>query len=375
MLEQKKQKAILIDLIHPRMRKSDSLERMEELEDLVTTYGGIVVVKKFQKRYKPHPKTFIGKGKVEEIAEDAKEHGVSLVILNDMLKPGQIFNLSEMLQESKVKVWDRIDLILKIFAKHASTTEARLEIELASIRHMGPRIFGMGMELSRQAGGIGAVGIGEKNTEIMKRHLRKKEQQIKKKLEKYKKGRTLQRAGRRRKNFLTVSIVGYTNAGKTTLLNTLTKRKELAANKLFATLDTRVGECYLPDRQGIVLVSDTIGFIRNLPPELIHAFQSTLSEAVESDLLLHVIDAGDEKMEAKIEVVEDILTQLEISDIPKIYVFNKVDKGIKVKQEVLEEKYSEYNPIFISATDKTGIPLLKTQISKSLEVYEKKNES
>src|SRR3990167_357499 len=223
-------KAIIIDLIHPSMRKEDSMERLEELEQLVNTYGGIVVVKKYQKRLSPHGKTFIGPGKVEEIAQEGKELGVSLLIVNDILKPRQTYLLGETFRPVKIDVWDRIDLILKIFAKHARTTEARLEIELASIRHMGPRIFGMGMELSRQGGGIGTVGIGETNTEIMHRHLKKRERRLLEKLEQYQTVRAGHRKSRQRKDLPMLAIVGYTNAGKTTLLNTLTGRKELAAD-------------------------------------------------------------------------------------------------------------------------------------------------
>jgi len=179
----RKTKAILIDIIHPRITKQQSLDRLEELEDLVETYGGIVVVKTHQRRFRPHTKTFIGPGKVQDILREGQELGVTLVIVNNILKSRQIYELQEILRGAKIDVWDRVDLILKIFAKHARTTEARLEIELASIRHMGPRIFGMGMELSRQAGGIGTVGIGEQNTQIMKRHLQTQELKIKEKLQ------------------------------------------------------------------------------------------------------------------------------------------------------------------------------------------------
>src|SRR3989344_1398200 len=172
-------RAILIDLIQPKMSAVQSLERLEELEHLVNTYGGIVVVKKYQKRFAPHPRTFIGPGKVQELLEDGEGLGINLLVINDILKSRQIYTISEQLRPAGIQVWDRIDLILKIFAKHASTTEARLEIELASIKHMGPRIIGMGMELSQQGGGIGTVGLGETNTEIMRRHLRAREQKIK----------------------------------------------------------------------------------------------------------------------------------------------------------------------------------------------------
>ena len=358
-------KAILIDLIDPRIRKEESMDRMMELEELVNTFGGIVVVKKFQRRVSPHPKTFIGTGKIEELTEDAKELGVDYLIINDILKPRQIFEISERMKEAEIQVWDRVDLILKIFAKHASTTEARLEIELASIRHMGPRIFGMGMELSRQGGGIGTSGIGETNTEIMRRHLKKKEINIKKKLERYQKVREGHRKSRKRKGLKTISLVGYTNAGKTTLLNTLTGRDEYVADKLFATLDTRVGSLWLPERKESVLMSDTIGFIKQLPPELLNAFSSTLSEAVEADVLLHVLDASDPHYLDHIQVVEDILARLGIGDRPKIFVCNKQDKLSAAARKKIEETL-ETKPLWVSAVKKTGIAELITEIEKTL---------
>lgn len=364
-----RKKAILIDLIHPRMLARHSLERLAELEDLVNTYGGIVIVKKYQKRFAPHPKTYIGTGKVEELAREGKELDAKLLIINDALKPRQSYLIEEVIRKSGMQVWDRLDLILKIFAKHASTTEARLEIELASLRHMGPRIFGMGMELSRQAGGIGTVGIGETNIEIMKRHLKEKERKIKQKLEKYQRVRATHRQGRKRRGMKTIAIVGYTNAGKTTLLNTLTGRKEYAADKLFATLDTRVGQLYLPGRQETVLLSDTIGFIKHLPPELLNAFASTLSEAVEADALLHIIDASDPNVLQQIKVVEDILERLGLSAAPRLLVFNKTDQISQSKLDDLLHHFNHHLPhVVISCVQKQGFDVLLGQIESLMKI-------
>ncbi len=359
-------RAILVDLIHPRMLKAHALDRMEELEELVNTYGGIVIVKRFQKRFAPHPKTYIGTGKVHELGQEAKIVGANIVIINGELKPRQTYEISETLRKHKVQVWDRIDLILKIFAKHAKTTEARLEIELASVRHMGPRIFGMGMELSRQAGGIGTVGIGETNIERMKRHLREKEYQIKEKLEKYERGRGLQRAARKRQYLKTVAIVGYTNAGKTTLLNALTGRREYAADVLFATLDTRVGQLYFPASGERALVSDTIGFIKHLPPELINAFGSTLSETVDADLLLHVANASDSHVFQQIDVANEILKRLKVEQKPKLLVMNKMDQITLEQKKEIEWRLNGTPHLWISAVTGSGLDGLIAQIEKEL---------
>lgn len=357
-----KQKAMLIDIIQPRQFAEDSLVRLHELEELVNTYGGLVVVKEYQRRFSPHPRTFIGPGKAVELAEEGKKLGAKILIVNDKLKTKQIYELQGILKPAGIEVWDRVDLILKIFAKHAQTTEARLEIELAGIRHMGPRIFGMGLELSRQGGGIGTSGIGETNIERMKRHLKEKERKIVEKIKQYENVRAGHRQDRRRRGLKTVSVVGYTNAGKTSLLNALTGRREYVANQLFATLDTRVGELYLPGRQEKVLVSDTIGFIKNLPPDLLHAFKSTLSEAVESDLLLHVIDVSDPLIKMKIEVVESVLKELGVEKTPKIYVFNKLDLLTKAKLKIAVKEWSELKPVVVSAEKEIGLNKLVERI-------------
>ncbi|MFA6132335.1 MAG: GTPase HflX [Patescibacteria group bacterium] len=351
-------KAILIDLIHPRMRAAQSEERLRELEELVNTFGGLVIVKKYQRRFAPHPRTFIGPGKAAELSDEGRTLGAKFLIVNDRLKPRQMYELQEILKPAGVEVWDRLDLILKIFAKHAQTTEARLEIELAGIRHMGPRIFRMGLELSRQGGGIGTSGIGETNIERMKRHLKERERTIVEKIKQYENVRAGHRQDRRRRGLKTISVVGYTNAGKTSLLNTLTGRHEYVANKLFATLDTRVGQLYLPERHEQALVSDTIGFIKNLPPELLHAFKSTLSEAVESDLLLHVIDVSDPMMRFKIAVVEKVLCELGVEKTPKLYVFNKIDLCSKTDFSTIAKRWKTYNPVFVSAEKGLGMKTL-----------------
>ncbi len=378
MLDMERRKAILVDLISPRTLKGEALDRLRELEQLVNTFGDIVIVKSWQKRFAPHPKTYVGTGKVQLLGEEAVSKGATVLIINDKLKPRQVYDIGESMRPFGVQVWDRIDLILKIFGKHAKTAEAKLEIELASVRHMGPRIFGMGMELSRQGGGVGTRGLGETNTQRMKRHLKEKERRIKEKLDKCKKQRSLIQSGRRRRGLKTVSIVGYTNAGKTTLLNALTGRQEYAANELFATLDTRVGEIVLPgtgidgDWGQKVLVSDTIGFIRDLPPELLSAFTSTLSEAVEADVLLHVVDASEQDMGKHIQVVNDILERLALSERKKIIVFNKIDdvEGLdkaRMTKAINHDLEAEPIPVvFVSAMKKEGFDELTEAIRSAV---------
>ena len=335
-IDMSKTKAILVDIVSPETTKEESKNRLEELENLVNTYGGVVVIQTIQKRDTPDYENYIGKGKIDEIIELAQSHQPDILVINNLLKPRQIFNVQEKFRKENIdlKVWDRVDLILKIFDKHAKSTEAKLQIELAGIRHMGPRIYGMGIELSRQAGAMGVrAGQGESNIEMMKRHLREQELSIQKKLQHYEDVRIGHRNRRRRQDFKTVALVGYTNAGKSSLLNALTNKGAYVADKLFATLDTRVGKLFVPSKEeGVgyqkgteILISDTIGFIQDLPPSLIKAFKSTLSETVDAELLLHVIDVNDPQIEKKIIVVEEILKQLGLENKPKIYVFNKID--------------------------------------------------
>ena len=351
-------KAILADLIHFSASKREAEDRMTELEELVRTYGGAVVVKSIQRKAKPDNDTFIGKGKVEELILEAKALGADLLVVNHPLKPGQMYKLEELLRPVNMKVWDRIDLILNIFEKHASTAEAKLEIELARLRHMGPRIYNMGAQLGRQRGGTGTRGgSGEGNTEAMKRHLRDQERMILKKLEKYQGVRDLQRTRRVKMQERTIALVGYTNAGKTSLLNALTKRKEYAANALFATLDTRVGSLYLPECEGTALLSDTIGFIQGLPPGLLAAFRSTLSEAIGADVVLHVIDAADDACDEKISIVDDILTDLGIPEDRRLRVYNKIDALGAISFPVPKDA------IAVSAVTNQGLDVLRTAIA------------
>lgn len=363
---------ILVNIIPPKVSKEQAEQDLEELMSLVTTFGGATVVKILQRRDYPDQDTFVGQGKAEEIKELIKSEKISSVVLNAVVKPTQKYNLQRFITQTRedVAVWDRIDLILHIFAKHANTAEAKLQIDLAHMRHMGPRMFGLGSVLSRQGGGIGTRGIGETNTELMKRHWQREIKQTEDKLKKLTGEREKQLIRRKELGLKTVSIVGYTNAGKTSLFNMLAKKQKLVENALFATLDSAVGQLYLPGLQSSVLISDTIGFIQNLPPQLIEAFKSTLMESVNADILLHVIDITDPKLEEKIIAVEKILTDLNLTDKKKIYVFNKIDRDQKPNIPDIQEKYNLHHPVFISTYTKQGIPDLISQIERAVEFAE-----
>jgi GTP-binding protein HflX len=357
-----------VHVINPQANKEKALHTAEELESLIATFGGEIVDRIIQRRENPDKATYIGKGKVQEVLEKVKNGNVNVVVLNAMAKPGQVFALKKALEivNPQIDVWDRVDLILHIFDKHATTTEAKLQIELARMRYMGPRIYGMGFVLSRQGGGIGTSGIGETNTELMRRHWRNEMKKITDQLEKVKKERELQLERRKKAGLQTVSIVGYTNAGKSALFNLLTGKHILVENALFATLDSTVGKMYMQQLQKEVLLTDTIGFIRNLPPRLINAFQSTLMESLHADVLLHVIDISDPEVDGKIFVVNDILKELGRKSENVLYVFNKIDAVSSFPKEALQERYGENEILFISVKTGVGIAQLQEAIANRL---------
>lgn len=373
----------LAQLVPPATSHEEAMDLMLELESLVQTYWWLVVDKSYQKKSHPDYKSYLGSGKLDEIHQQMLAQWVDLLIIGNQLKPSQVFHIVRMMESDKIEVWDRIDLILNIFDKHAVSGEAKLQIELAAVKHMWPRIFGMGMELSRQWWGTGWSGgragrwIGETNTERMRRHLQDKELEIRRKLDEYAKMRWLHRQRRKRQWLQTIGIVWYTNAGKSTLFNALCSKQVLSADKLFATLGTHVGKMWLTHEpvkwqeqdydfasSGTeLLVNDTIGFIQDLPPELIDAFTSTLEDSVESDLLLHTIDAHDPKLDMKISVVNDILDQIWASQ-PRLLVFNKIDLAKPATLKKLKKSYPE--AVFVSAVTNEWIEQLKQHILQSL---------
>jgi len=361
-------KFIIASILPYKQSEEEAFLDLKELKDLVDAYGGEVIEYVLQKREVHSKGHYLGKGKVEEISELVKTTDADGVILNAIVKSNQLFEMKKIFQESnpKIEVWDRVQLILQIFSKHAQTTEARLQIDLAAMEHMGPRIYGMGFVLSRQTGGIGTRGIGETNTELMKRHWRSQKKKIEEKLNKLKEERERQLERRVKVGIKTVSIIGYTNAGKTSLFNIITGKNKLVENALFATLDSIVGKVYLPSSKEEILLSDTIGFIKNLPASLIEAFRSTLLESLHADLLLHVIDASDSDSIRKIETVEKVLFALQVEKKPRIYVFNKIDSIDDEKIKLFSDEYEEYSPHFISVKNNIGIDILLQDIDNYL---------
>ena len=366
-------RAILIDVIDPRLVEDKAKRRLDELGSLTKTFGGVIVVATMQKRSRPDYQTYIGAGKVDELIELAKKEKVEVLIINNLLKPKQLYEIEERFRKAgiRIKAWDRMDLILKIFDLHAKTSEAKLQIKLAAIEHLGPRIYGLGLELMQQTGGTGTRGgQGETNTELMKRHMAKQLDHTKKELARLADSRALHRQDRRRRGLKTVSVVGYTNAGKSTLVNALTKKGAYVADALFATLDTHVGKLWLEDPHNPghgteVLISDTIGFIQDLPPELIDAFSSTLDETVHADLLLHVLDISDPHHKDKKKEVEAILKSIGVQKTPTILVLNKADRLTTAKQL---SRFNVYNKkgqtVLVSSQTGDGIAQLRNTIQK-----------
>ena len=295
---------------------------MEELEELLQTAGGVCVGTVFQNKDTPDPRTFLGEGKVAELKELVGAMGADMVIVDNPLSPSQQRALSE---DLKVQVLDRAALILDIFAQRARTKEGRLQVELAQYQYLLPRLLGMWTHLERQEGAIGTRGPGETQLETDRRHIRRKIQKLREELEQVRRVRSTQRARREKNEVPVVAIVGYTNAGKSTLLNALTGADIPANNRLFDTLDTTTRTLEISDTC-TVLLSDTVGFIRKLPHHLVEAFKATLEELSYADLLLHVIDTSNPEWRAQADVVDRLIVELGAEQTPRLEVFNKIDR-------------------------------------------------
>lgn len=338
----------------------DTVESVDELEELAKTAGAVTAAKVIQNREKIHPGTYIGTGKIEEIARLAIELEATGVICDDELSPAQLKNLENSLQ---IKIMDRTMLILDIFAKHAVTKEGKIQVELAQLRYRSTRLVGMRNSLSRLGGGIGTKGPGEKKLEMDRRLIRDRISQLKHELEDIVRNREVTRTMRSKNKIPVAAIVGYTNAGKSTLLNYLTNANVLEENKLFATLDPTTRSLELESGQQILL-TDTVGFIRKLPHHLVDAFRSTLEEAKYADIILHVVDASSPYADMQMHIVYETLRNLEIENKTVITAFNKqdlLDSAVVMKDLKAEET------VRISAKTGEGITELLNKIEEILQ--------
>jgi GTPase len=317
-----RERAALVGLLSGSTRHFDPEHSLDELAGLADTAGAVVVLRVLQERAKPDPATFLGSGKVASLAAACAAAGVDVVIFDNELSPAQLRNLEEALG---VKVLDRTQLILDIFAKRASTREGKLQVELAQLKYLMPRLVGHGVALSRLGGGIGTRGPGETKLETDRRRVRHRISILGDEIEHVRQRRSQLRERRHKAAVPTVALVGYTNAGKTTLFNRLTGAEAVASNALFVTLDPLVRKVKLPDRREL-LVSDTVGFIDRLPHSLVAAFRATLEEVAEADLLLHVIDASSPDRDRHIDAVRRVLAEVGAGTVPTAEIFNKCDR-------------------------------------------------
>lgn len=364
------EKAVLVGVVTAMQDERQSKEYLDELDFLAETAGADVVKKFSQKVDTPNPRTFIGAGKLNEVREYVNEHEIPLIIFDDELTPTQLRNIE---RDLNCRILDRTNLILDIFAKRARTAHAKTQVELAQYQYLLPRLTRMWTHLERQRGGIGLRGPGETEIETDRRIIRDKISRLKEQLQKIDKQMATQRKNRGK--MIRVALVGYTNVGKSTLMNLLSKSEVFAENKLFATLDTTVRKVVVENLP--FLLSDTVGFIRKLPHSLVESFKSTLDEVREADLLMHVVDISHPNFEEQIEVVNQTLSELESIDKPTIMVFNKVDAFNFIEKEHddltprTRENYSlddlknswmaknNTDSIFISAKNKINIDELK----------------
>jgi GTPase len=316
------------------------------------------------KRSKPDPRLYAGSGKVEEIRRAAEELNAMYVVFNHALSPAQERNIEK---EISKRVMDRTELILEIFAQRAQTSEGKLQVELAQLQHLSTRLVRGWTHLERQRGGLGKTGgPGETQLELDRRYIGTRVKTLKAKLVQLKKQRSVQRRARARRDVLSISLVGYTNAGKSTLFNALAKAKAYEADQLFATLDTTTRRLWIPEA-GNVVVSDTVGFIRDLPHGLVAAFRATLEETVHADLLLHVVDASSAVRDEQAAAVDKVLAEIPAGEAPRLLVWNKIDAagtGTELSPRVERDQYGRISRVFVSARTGAGLELLRGAIAE-----------
>ncbi len=376
---EKEERAVLVGLVHKDQTEPQAQEYLDELAFLAETAGAVAVKRFTQKLQHPDSRTFVGKGKLEEIKNYIKDKDIRIVIFDDELSGAQINNIEKVLE---AKTIDRSDLILDIFARRAKTAQAKAQVELAQYQYILPRLRGMWKHLERLGGGIGTRGPGESEIETDRRIVRDKISLLRKKLLEIDKQAFTQRKDRG--EFIRVALVGYTNVGKSTIMNLLSKRDVFAENKLFATLDTTTSKVVFETTP--FLLSDTVGFIRKLPHHLVESFKSTLDEVREADILLHVVDISHPGYEEQLGVVNKTLQELKVLDKPTLTIFNKMDLYEEktfdewleedTKKEILNDLYERWqretngNAIFVAATERRNLEQLRqTILQKVREMY------
>ncbi len=354
------ERAALVGLVSNTARRHDGEYSLVELEGLAEAAGATVALRMLQERPRPDPATFIGSGKVDALAAACAEGNIDVVIVDNELTPAQLRQLESRLA---TKVIDRTQLILDIFAKRARTREGKWQVELAQLEYLLPRLVGQGAELSRLGGGIGTRGPGETKLETDRRRIRDRIKAIQRDIDQLRKRRSQMRDRRSKRSVPTVALVGYTNAGKTTLFNRVTKEQALASDALFVTLDPLVRQVHLPDG-GVLLMTDTVGFIDRLPHALVAAFRATLEEVTGADLALHVIDAGSATRERSIAAVRRVLAEVGAEDVPLLDVFNKVDLLNADERRRLQE--ANPSAVLISATGGKGVSELLDAVASRI---------
>src|SRR5262252_937269 len=350
-------RAILVGVTAGTM--AEARDSMDELRELSISGGLVTIDEIIQRRPTLDPKTLVGKGKLDDIIIRSLQLGADMIVFDRELSPAQVRAINE---ATDLKILDRSQLILDIFAQRAQTAEGRIQVELAQLKYLLPRLSGSGAEMSRLMGGIGGRGPGETKLEVDRRRVRERIALLEDKLEHVRESRRQRRVQRVRRDMPVVSIVGYTNAGKSTLLNALTNSQVVAEQRMFATLDPTSRRLRLPrDRE--IIINDTVGFIRDLPKDLFAAFKATLEEMEESDLLIHLVDASSPQLENQIASVNRILGELQLDAVPRLLVFNKMDL---VEPEELENRRRVYNAILVSAIDRSTLGTLAHEISQRL---------